>query len=105
MEYPKSVNCKGEKYKVKVTQLPMMYMGLCYKDRKEININSSLKTVEEHLITYNHELTHAFMSELHLDMVVSHEIEELLCLLSECVSREIARFVIANKKDFEKWVK
>lgn len=104
--FPKFVNIKGQKYKVKFTKINPNLMGLCEKEQKLIFLNSTnLKSVDEMLITYCHELCHAFIHEYNLDTVVSYDIEELICMMSEDLARNVANFVKANKKAFEKWEK
>lgn len=100
MSLPKKVNIKGISYKVinKIIN-PDLY-GLCDKDNKAIYINKlNCKSTKKTLETYAHELCHAYIREHNLDMVISDEVEELICLAFEEVIFKCVPFIIENKKD------
>ena len=103
MKFPKSLNIKGQKYKIKLSKLNSALMGVCDKQAKEIHISNSINNLEDYFITYAHELCHAYMHELNLDAVIPYDLEELICLMSESLAKDCAEYVIANKKAFEKW--
>lgn len=79
-------------------------MGLCEKEQKLIFLNSlNLKTLDDKLITFTHELCHAYIHEYNLDTVIPYDVEELICMMSEDIARHVAGFVKENKKAFDKW--
>ena len=98
---PKSVIVKGTKYKIILRKLSPELCGECCKQSKTIYINTFLKNPISIYETYVHELCHAYICEYNLDMVVSHEIEELFCMMFEDVTKNTAKFTIENKRLFK----
>ena len=105
MKFPKSINIKGSNYKLKLSKLNSSLMGVCDKQLKEIHLSKSINNLEDYFITYAHELCHAYIHELNLDAVIPYDLEELVCLMSENLAKDCAKFVMANKKEFEKWAR
>ena len=101
--FQKTVNIKGQKYKVAHKKIDPNYAGLCHKAEKYIHINSThIKTPKEALPVYAHELCHAYLTEHNLDLFLSPEIEELVCLMIEDVADKVKDFVLENKKAWGK---
>lgn len=98
---PKSVNIKGHKYKLYYKKINPDLMGACDKEKKHIYLNAThIKNAKEALDTLTHELCHAHIKEYNLDTVLSYEVEELICMMSEDIAKKLVPFIIANKKDF-----
>lgn len=76
-ELPKTVNIFGQKYKVKVEDLPPHLAGQCDRQSFEILLNSELiePLVGEVLL---HEIGHAVFSRVGLLQCVEHNIEEII---------------------------
>ena len=83
------VNIKGARYKIKLKKGLIdgnyEYRGVCYKDKKVIEISTEHETGFDLIKTYAHELAHAYMHELNLDTVISRDNEELICMMVESI--------------------
>lgn len=95
------VSIKGQKYKVQIKDLGIDYAGLCYQDKKIIQISSEIKDFKLFLKVYGHELCHAYIQELKLNHIMNSQVEELVCLMFEDVLDHIFHEIKINKKDFK----
>jgi len=102
--FPKSVTVKGQKYKIDFKKIEPSYMGTCHKLDKQLHFNTDyIKTHKEALPIYAHELCHAYLHEYNLDVFISGEIEELICLMVEDIAEKVKDFVnSAPKKSWDK---
>lgn len=83
MKKIKPFNVFGEKYKITVDTLTPGIVGLCDKASKRIFIDSNLKDKEFEISVMVHEATHALLHESNIDQVISPEVEEMICMMSE----------------------
>jgi hypothetical protein len=90
-----SINIKGAKYKVKIKPLDQNTAGLCYRDRKEIHINSEIPK-NDFFKVLSHEIGHAYFTEFKIDHIISDEMEEFICLMLEDYAQTILE--ISGKK-------
>ena len=74
----KSVNIKGQKYKILPFDGKGNHYGMCNVKDKEILIDASFSK-EDQLKAFLHEVLHAACHECALDQVISAEMEELIC--------------------------
>lgn len=83
MKKLKSLKIFGVKYKVTVDTLNGNVVGLCDKATKRLFVEECVADKDEAMKILVHEIHHALLHESNLDQVVSPEVEELLCLMSE----------------------
>ena len=74
---------KGAKYKIRIDPAHETVLGECFKREKIISIAKNTK--EEMQKTLLHEAIHATLAETGLDMVMTGELEELICINVEDV--------------------
>ena len=74
-----NINVKGQKYKIIYKELEDKH-GECDLLKKIIYIDTSKKTQGRvHRITFWHELVHAYLNEMYINVLIPIEIEEILC--------------------------
>ena len=96
-------NVKGTKYKLICKDIDPTLLGVCDKENKKIYLNTqTIRNKTEYILTLAHELSHAYMREYNLDMIIDHSTEELFCMLLEDVVTQMIPEILKEKKYFEK---
>jgi hypothetical protein len=79
----------GTTYKVVYKKLDDLH-GLCDQEKKIIYIDDNPDTSKIACRIYSHELAHAYVKELMIDSVVSHDVQEMICnLVEELVDKHV----------------
>lgn len=73
------IDVKGTKYKIVYKKLENEH-GLCDREKKIIYIDTSKETQPKmHRSTITHELVHAYMTEMYIDVLIPIQLEEIIC--------------------------